>query len=55
MLPILHRLLSDERAATAIEYSLVALLISVAGIVSMTSIGNKLVNLLDQVIAGFPP
>jgi Flp pilus assembly pilin Flp len=54
MPPILHRLLSDERAATTIEYSLIALLISIAGIVSMTSVGAKVVNLLDQVSAGFP-
>lgn len=51
---ILYRLLSDERAVTAIEYSLVALLIATAGIVSMTNIGGKLLNLLEQVAAAFP-
>lgn len=51
---ILHRLLSDERAVTAIEYSLVALLIAIAGIAAMLGIAGKLVTLLDQVIAAFP-
>ncbi len=54
MPPILYRLLSDERAATAIEYSLIAVLISLAGIVSLTRIGQRLVNFLEQVAAGYP-
>jgi pilus assembly protein Flp/PilA len=55
MIPsILSRLLSDERAATAIEYTLIALLISIAGIVAMTDIGQRLKNLLEGVAAGFP-
>lgn len=51
---ILHRLLSDERAVTAIEYTLIAALIATAGIASMTRIGAKLVNFLGQVAAAFP-
>lgn len=51
---ILRRLLSDKRAVTAIEYSLVAMLISIAGIVAMTDVGTKLGTLLSQVAAGFP-
>jgi Flp pilus assembly pilin Flp len=54
MLSILHHLLSDERAVTAIEYSLIALLIAIAGIASMSRIGARLLNLLEQVAAAFP-
>ena len=36
------RLLKNERAATAIEYGLIAALIAIAGIAAMQGIGNKL-------------
>jgi pilus assembly protein Flp/PilA len=39
---IIQRFLSDERAATAIEYALIAGLISIAIVASATAIGTKL-------------
>lgn len=38
----LSRLIKNERAATAIEYGLIAALISIAGIAAMQGLGNKL-------------
>jgi pilus assembly protein Flp/PilA len=41
----MHHLLAifrDSRGATAIEYGLIATLIAIAAITSMTSVGNKL-------------
>lgn len=38
----LSRLIKNERAATAIEYGLIAALIAVAGIAAMQGLGNKL-------------
>lgn len=36
------RLFKNEKAATAIEYGLIAALIAVAGIAAMQGLGNKL-------------
>ena len=36
------RLIKDSKGATAIEYGLIAALISIAGIAAMQGIGNKL-------------
>ncbi len=36
------RLFKNEKAATAIEYALIAALISIAGIAAMQGLGNKL-------------
>jgi pilus assembly protein Flp/PilA len=38
----LEKFLKDESGATAIEYGLIAALISVAAIAAMTSVGTKL-------------
>jgi pilus assembly protein Flp/PilA len=38
----LRRLLRDNRAATAIEYGLIAALIAVAAIAAMRGLGNQL-------------
>ena len=38
----LSRLIKNERAATAIEYGLIAALISIAGIAAMQGLGSKL-------------
>jgi pilus assembly protein Flp/PilA len=54
MPPILNRLLSDERAATAIEYTIIAALISVAAVTSMTTLGQTLLNTLSNVATSFP-
>ncbi|EZP56541.1 MULTISPECIES: Flp family type IVb pilin [unclassified Sphingomonas] len=39
---ILHSLVRDRKAATAIEYGLIAALIAVAAIAAMQGLGNKL-------------
>ncbi|MEI5686481.1 Flp family type IVb pilin [Sphingomonas kyungheensis] len=39
---ILHSLVHDRKAATAIEYGLIAALIAVAAIAAMQGLGNKL-------------
>jgi pilus assembly protein Flp/PilA len=49
MLHIFRRLMKSEHGATAIEYTLIAALISVAAIVSMRSVGNKASNVLSNV------
>lgn len=36
------RLLDDEQGATAIEYALIAVLVAIAAIVGMRSIGNEI-------------
>ena len=49
MLSIFRRLMKNEQGATAIEYTLIASLISVAAIVSMGKVGGKLSNVLSNV------
>jgi len=49
MLSIFRHLLNDGRGATAIEYTLLASLISVAAIASMTTVGGKVSNVLSNV------
>jgi pilus assembly protein Flp/PilA len=49
MLFILRILMKNEQGATAIEYTLIASLISVAAIVSMTAVGGKISNVLSNV------
>jgi pilus assembly protein Flp/PilA len=45
----IKRLLQDETAATAIEYGLIAALVSVAAIAAMGSLGNALSNTFSRV------
>ena len=45
------KLLKDNKAATAIEYGLIAALIAVAGITAMTSVGTKLKGTFNNVSA----
>jgi pilus assembly protein Flp/PilA len=45
----LMNLVRDTRAATAIEYGLIAALIAVAGITAMTSVGNGVKNTFNNV------
>ncbi len=40
----IHHFFKDESGATAIEYGLIAALISIAAIVAMTTLGNSLNN-----------
>jgi pilus assembly protein Flp/PilA len=49
MLSIFRKLMKNERGATAIEYVLIASLISVAAIAAMTSVGHKVSNVLSNV------
>jgi pilus assembly protein Flp/PilA len=42
-------MLRDTRAATAIEYGLIAALIAVAGITAMTAVGNGVKNTFNNV------
>ena len=49
MLSIFRKLMKNERGATAIEYVLIASLISVAAIAAMTSGGGKVSNVLSNV------
>jgi pilus assembly protein Flp/PilA len=51
MLSIFRRLMKSEQGATAIEYTLIAALISVAAIVSLQAVGGKVTNLMSNVAA----
>ena len=43
------KFLSDESGATAIEYGLIAALVSVAAIVAMTALGTALQGIFNEV------
>jgi pilus assembly protein Flp/PilA len=49
MLSIFHKLTSDNDGATAIEYTLITALISVAAITAMGTVGSKVSNVLSNV------
>lgn len=49
MLKTLRNLLEDARGATAIEYGLVVAIISLAGIVSFSLMGESLITIFDTV------
>ncbi|MCH8081421.1 MAG: Flp family type IVb pilin [Proteobacteria bacterium] len=49
MFKLLRKLRKDEKGATAIEYGLIAALISVAAIVAMQAIGTSLSSLFTSV------
>jgi pilus assembly protein Flp/PilA len=46
---LINRILEDEAGATAIEYGLMAALISVAAITAMGALGNSLSNTFNYV------
>lgn len=48
---IIGRILKDERGATAIEYGLIAALISIAAIAAMGNVGNNLQTIFNTVAA----
>lgn len=54
MIGLLARLVRDESGATAIEYALIGVLISVAIIVGATALGSKLNDLYTAVAAKVP-
>ena len=49
MLSIFRKLLKDEQGATAIEYGLIAALISVAAITAFTTVGTNLNTMMTNV------
>jgi len=49
MLKLFRRFFSDESGATAIEYGLIAALVSVAAILALTALGTELSNIFDSV------
>jgi pilus assembly protein Flp/PilA len=49
MLSIFRKLMKNEHGATAIEYTLIASLVSVAAIVAMNKVGGKIQNVLTNV------
>ena len=49
MLSMFRKLVNDEEGATAIEYGLIASLISVAAILAFTAVGTKLSATMDGV------
>ena len=51
MLSIFKTLLSDESGSTAIEYGLIIALVSVASIAAMSSMGDVLATVFNQVTA----
>jgi len=49
MFKLIRKLRRDEEGATAIEYGLIAALISVAAIVAMTALGTSLQGMFQSV------
>ncbi len=49
VLATFHRLIRDEEGATAIEYGLIAGLVSVAAITALGAMGNSLENMFNFV------
>ncbi len=49
MFKLLRKLRKDEAGATAIEYGLIAALISVAAIIAMQALGTSLSNMFSAV------
>ena len=44
--------INDESGATAIEYGLIAALVSIAAITALTTVGTKLITVFNSVAAG---
>ena len=55
MLTMLRRFASDESGATAIEYGLIAALVSVAAIAGFDALANGLVNVFGHVATTIAP
>ena len=48
----IHKLVRNRRAATAIEYGLIAALIAVAGIAAMQGVGTSVTTTFNNAAAG---
>jgi pilus assembly protein Flp/PilA len=53
-MPIFNALLRDEAGATAIEYALIASLVSMVIIASLNMVGSSLIATFEKVAAAFP-
>jgi pilus assembly protein Flp/PilA len=51
---LIKRLLKEEQAATAIEYGLIAGLIAVSLVITLTNVGTKLKGLFQLIIDNLP-
>jgi len=49
MFRLFRRLRKDDRGATAIEYGLIAAIISIAGVVSFIAMGDSLNRIFDTI------
>jgi pilus assembly protein Flp/PilA len=49
MFTIIKNLIKDESGATAMEYGLIAALVSVAGVIALTNMGTALQNMFTAV------
>jgi pilus assembly protein Flp/PilA len=47
-------LFKNDNGATAIEYALIASLIAVVIVISVTILGNNVIKLYNSVLAGYP-
>ncbi|MCH7692441.1 MAG: Flp family type IVb pilin [Proteobacteria bacterium] len=52
---VLTRIIEDQSGATAIEYGLIAALVSVAAIGALTTLGTSLVDMFDLVATTIAP
>ena len=50
----LRRFIKDERGVTALEYGLIAGLVAVVIVTSVSSLGNKLANTFATITAALP-
>lgn len=48
---LFNKFFNDESGATAIEYGLIAALVSVVAIVALTALGTELSNIFDTITA----
>ena len=55
MKTFVNRFAADQSGATAIEYGLIAAIVSIAIVTALTSLGGKVVGLFNKVSDGIPP
>ena len=57
VLAILRRLIADETGTTAVEYALIAAIVSLAGLGAFSALGRDLVDIFEDVETGMtlPP